>query len=94
MNLPKKNKNTAKQSVDYFHQCLGEELHSLRKNQKKSIKVVAKDTKMSPRTIIKVEKGLLKNFYPSRLYNLCQYYNADIRDVVTRAECKDRNNTI
>ncbi|WP_343673483.1 helix-turn-helix transcriptional regulator [Chitinophaga sp.] len=93
MNRPSKSKDSTTQPTSCFSQCLGEELYLLRKDQKKSIKVVAKDTKMSPRTITKVEKGLLKNFYPSILYKLCKYYNANIRDVLGRAEIKDMANT-
>lgn len=80
--------------LNFFMHCLGEELYSLRKCQKKSIKAVAKDTEMSPRIVSKIEKGLYENFYVIRLLRLCKYYNVDMVEILGRAEDKDRNNTI
>jgi transcriptional regulator with XRE-family HTH domain len=94
MSQPESSKRTTEQRLNYFAQCLGEEFYSLRKGQKKSIKVVAKDLKMSPRIISKIEKGIYENFYVSRLLRLCKYYDVNMRDVLGRAEYKDRNNTI
>lgn len=94
MSHPENSKRTTEQRLNYFAQCLGEELFLLRKVQNKSIKIVAKDTKMSPRIISKIEKGLYENFYVSRLLRICKYYNADMRDLISRAEDKDRKNTI
>ncbi|WP_368678277.1 helix-turn-helix domain-containing protein [[Flexibacter] sp. ATCC 35208] len=74
--------------------CLGQELFSLRKSQKKSMKSVAKDTKMSPSILCKVEKGLYENFYVTRLLRLCKYYKVDMVEMLVRAEDKDRNNSI
>jgi transcriptional regulator with XRE-family HTH domain len=93
MSKPKNNNHT-QQKADYFVTCIGEEMFSLRKSQKKSIKTVAKDTKMSPGILSKAEKGTYYNFCMTRLLCLCKYYNVDIRDVLDRAEFKDRNNTI
>jgi transcriptional regulator with XRE-family HTH domain len=94
MSHPENSKRTTEQRLNHFAKCLGEELFLLRRGQNKSIKVVAKDTKMSSRIISKIEKGLYENFYVSRLLRLCKYYNADIRDLINGAEDKDRNNTI
>jgi transcriptional regulator with XRE-family HTH domain len=94
MNQPKTNKNNTEHRVSYFIKCIGEEMFSLRKKHKKSIKTVAKDTKMSPGILSKVENGTYDNLCMTRLLRLCKYYNTDIRDVIDRAEFKDRNNTI
>ena len=93
MSKPKNNNNT-QQKADYFVTCIGEEMFSLRKSHKKSLKTVAKDTKMSPGILSKVENGTYYNFCMTRLLRLCEYYNVDIRDVIDRAEFKDRNNAI
>ncbi|WP_414017899.1 helix-turn-helix domain-containing protein [Chitinophaga sancti] len=94
MSHPENSNRITEQRLNYFAQCLGEELYLLRRGQNKSIKVVAKDTKMSPSIVSKIEKGLYENFYLSRLLRICKYYNADMRDLISRAEYKDRNNTI
>jgi transcriptional regulator with XRE-family HTH domain len=94
MSQPKTNKNNIEQKVNYFIKCIGEEMFALRKSHKKSIKTVAKDTKMSPGILSKVENGTYDNLCMTRLLRLCKYYSADIRDIIDRAEFKDRNNTI
>jgi transcriptional regulator with XRE-family HTH domain len=94
MSQPKINKKNTEKKVYYFLQCIGEEMFSLRKSHKKSIKTVAKDTKMSPGILSRVEKGTYDNLCMTRLILLCKYYSVDIRDIIDRAEYKDRNNTI
>jgi transcriptional regulator with XRE-family HTH domain len=94
MSQSKINKNNTEQRVNYFIKCIGEEMFALRNSHKKSIKAVAKDTKMSPDILSKIEKGTYDNLCMTRLLRLCKYYSADIRDIINRAEFKDRNNTI
>jgi len=94
MSQPNTNKSYTEQRVNFFLKCIGEEMFSLRKSYKKSIKTVAKETKMSPGILSKVEKGTYDNLCMTRLILLCKYYSVDIRDIIDRAEYKDRNNTI
>lgn len=94
MSQANSNRHNNEKRLNFFMHCLGKELYSLRKCQKKSIKAVAKDTEMSPRIISKIEKGLYENFYVTRLLRLCKYYNVDMVEMLSRAEHKDRNNTI
>ncbi|WP_415751046.1 helix-turn-helix domain-containing protein [Chitinophaga sp. LS1] len=94
MRQPSSKRHNTEQRLKVFIYCLGVELYSLRKSQKKSIKVVAKDTKMSSSIISQIERGLYKNFYVSRLLRLCKYYKVDMVEMLGRAEDKDRNNTI
>jgi|GEM_PF-1965760 transcriptional regulator with XRE-family HTH domain len=80
------NKSNLKQKLDNFLQCIGKEMSELRKSHNKSLKTVAKATKMSPGIISKVEKGQYDNLCLTRLLTLCKYYNVHIADVITRGE--------
>ncbi|WP_415751048.1 helix-turn-helix domain-containing protein [Chitinophaga sp. LS1] len=87
-------RHNTEQRLKVFMYCIGEELYSLRISQKKSIKAVAKDTKMSSRIISQIERGIYENFYVSRLLRLCKYYKVDMVEMLGRAEAMDQNNTI
>lgn len=83
MSQPEINKNDHKQKMDNYLQCVGNKLLALRKSHKKSIRTVAKATKMSPGIISKVEKGQYEALRLSRLLRLCKYYKVNIIDIVT-----------
>jgi transcriptional regulator with XRE-family HTH domain len=76
-------KNNFKQKMDNYLQCVGNKLLALRQSQKKSLKEVAKTTKMSPGIISKVEKGQFETLCLSRLLRLCRYYKVNIIDIVS-----------
>jgi transcriptional regulator with XRE-family HTH domain len=79
---------------DPFLKYIGEELFSLRKGHEMSIKKVAKNTKMSPAIISKVEKGLYENLGVERFCRLCEYYKAPVKDVLGRVEQRQRTDNI
>jgi transcriptional regulator with XRE-family HTH domain len=83
MNQPEINKNNLARKLDGYLQCVGSKMLALRKTHKKSIKVVAKATKMSPGIISKVEKGQHETLCLSRLLRLCKYYKVNVIDIVT-----------
>ncbi|WP_369823757.1 helix-turn-helix domain-containing protein [Chitinophaga sp. CF118] len=58
-------------------------MFELRKSRNKSIKMVAKATRMSTGIISKVEKGQYDNLCLSRLLRLCRYYEVNIIDIVS-----------
>jgi transcriptional regulator with XRE-family HTH domain len=78
----------------HFLQYIGEEMYSLRKSQQKSLKTVAKATKMSSGIVSRVEKGLYENLGVERFLQLCKYYNEHVRDVLDRVEQRQRNDAI
>jgi transcriptional regulator with XRE-family HTH domain len=62
--------------------CIGKKLCDLRKSNGKSIRAVAKATKMSRSIISKLEKGQYENFGLNRFSDLCKYYNVQMVDIV------------
>jgi transcriptional regulator with XRE-family HTH domain len=94
MSQAETNKNNPQKKIGPFLQYVGEELFTLRKSHKKSIKTVAKDTKMSPGIISKVEKGLYENLGVTRFLQLCKYYKVHVHDVIDRIEQRERTDTI
>ena len=62
--------------------CLGKKLCDLRKSNGKSIRAVAKATKMSRSIISKLEKGQYENFCLNRFSDLCKYYNVQMVDIL------------
>jgi transcriptional regulator with XRE-family HTH domain len=67
----------AKADYLFYIDLIGERLYKLRKDKNESLETVGKAVRMSPRTISKMEKGLL-NFRPSRLFRLCNYYGVSL----------------
>lgn len=67
----------AKADYLFYTRLIGERLNELRKDRNESLEAVGKAVRMSPRTISKMEKGLL-NFRPSRLLRLCNYYGVSL----------------
>lgn len=67
----------AKADYLFYIDLIGERLYELRKDRNESLETVGKEVGMPPRTIRKMEKGLL-NFRPSRLLRLCNYYGVSL----------------
>ena len=94
MSLAETKENNPEKRIGPFLRYVGEELYTLRKSHKKSIKTVAKDTKMSPGIISKVEKGVYENLGVTRFIQLCKYYKVRVHDVIDRIEQRERTDII
>lgn len=62
-------------------QTIGQRFYDLRKARNRSLKTVAKATKMAPATLSKMEKGLY-DFKLLHLFRLCKYYRVKVMDIV------------
>lgn len=74
-----------KSKADYllYIYLVGKRLQEFRKERKENLKKVSKAVDISPRTIRKMEKGLL-SFRLSKLVRLCNYYGISISYICSR----------
>lgn len=76
-----------KKLTDFLH-TVGDNLYALRINRKATLKTVAKEIKISPRRLSKIEKGLCPHCKFGTLVLLCKYYQIILPDIAIKGKFK------
>lgn len=76
--------------LDDFLHTIGDNLHSLRMIRKATLTTVAKQIKISPGKLSKIEKGLCPHCKFGTLVMLCKHYKIKLTDVATKGKFKVR----
>ena len=82
----KKNKTNNKafeKKLTTLLKIIGNNLYALRSAQNESLKTVANATKISSKTITRMEKGFSRHFRLLTLNRLCKYYKVKLSEVVS-----------